>query len=142
VLSPLIVLSPKVAILQYGSINRQAPGEQQPSYVQPASLPNPIMSSRGLSVTGGMVFVLGKEVFISAVGSEGYCCNTETRKGALESVPPGELSCVSPSLSVVSQSDFVIALDIPGELVERTLSPMGRIVAGQLRQQTCARRSP
>jgi hypothetical protein len=46
------------------------------------------------------VFVLEEELLSNQVSSKGNRRNAESREGALEAVPPGEGTCVSPLLAV------------------------------------------
>lgn len=88
-----------------------------------------------------VVVVLHEEVLISAVSRKGHSRYAQSRKGTLEAVPSRELSSVSPCLAA-----FVVSIDPSyrarsNSVGPLTLSPRGRISAGQQKLRTCERRN-
>jgi hypothetical protein len=79
--------------------------------VEPSTTARPL-PSRSASFLGGhvvttldmVVVLLHEQVLVGAVSGESDSCNTQTGEGALESVPPAELPCVSPPLTIPNVS--------------------------------------
>lgn len=87
-----------------------------------------------LAMPVSVMFVLQEEVLIATVGCECHGRDAEARKGALESVPPGEDALVPPCLSAAASAASAAARAVDpgrGSPMALTLAPKGRILAAR-----------
>jgi hypothetical protein len=82
---------------------------RSPPYVQltpprPSILSRPdsasFLGSHAVAALDMVMVVFHEEVLVGAVSGESNSCNAQAGEGALESVPPAELSCVPPALTI------------------------------------------
>lgn len=82
-----------------------------------------------------VVVILDKDGLVGKVSCESDGRYAETRESTLEAVPAREWAGISPGLTVRNWS-ILMAYEIGGEVMRRTIWPMDPLLQGRRRQQT------